>query len=265
MTLKILVIESDSVISNVIYNERTNLSFSTPVEWLFLKSTQLIEDLFQSFIPEIIINLDTLKKHKNEYFILDMCKKYKIKRLINTNQFEENYIDIGSKLLTQETETTVINLIHKEITLFNEDDNYNLQTGNVISRIIHKCYKAEKNNTNLFIKESGNFKFLYANDFANIILQFINLPLNSKLHSLIVSPPTTSEISISELVNEITLEFDFKKLVVYDRLSSDTQISKTCSDIELLNYLPNFEFTPFRVGLQKTIKHFIKNYESIRK
>lgn len=276
MSFNILVTEGDSVIGNSIYNERINLIFPTQVKWIFLSKSECnlkesLEDLFKSFTPDIVINLsinkyldlDTLKKHKNECFILDMCKKYKIKRLINISQFEDNYINIGSKLLTQETETTVINLIHKEITLFNEDDNYNLQTGNVISRIIHKCYKAEKNNTNLFIKESGNFKFLYANDFANIILQFINLPLNSKLHSLKI--PVESEISISDLVNYIVSEFDFKKLVVYDRLYSDTQISKTCSDIELLNYLPNFEFTPFRVGLQKTIKHFIKNYESIRK
>lgn len=273
MSFNILVTEGDSVMGNSIYNERVNLNFPTQVKWLFLTKSECdlkesLEDLFKSFTPDIVINLsinkyldlDTLKKHIN---ILDMCKKYKIKRLINTSQFEDNYINIGSKLLTQETETTVINLIHKEITLFNEDDNYNLQTGNVIPRIIHKCYKAEKNNTNLFIKESCNFKFFYANDFANIILQFINLPLKSKLHSLKI--PIESEISISDLVNYIVSEFEFKKLVVYDKTFSNIQISKTCSDIELLNYLPNFEFTPLNVGLHKTIKHFKKNYESIRK
>ena len=237
--------------------------------------------------------IDNVKINTN---ILECCRKYKIKRLINilstcvfpdknvtypltSNQMlngepsETNYgysyskrlLYIGSKLLTQETETTVINLIPTN--LYGLNDQFNLINSHVIPGIIHKCYKAEKNNSNLFIKGTGKARrtFMYSNDFAKIILQFINLPLNSNLHSLIVSPPIESEISISELVNEITLEFDFKKLIVYDNVSSDGQISKTCSDIELLNYLPNFEFTPFRVGLQKTIKHFIKNYESIRK
>lgn len=237
--------------------------------------------------------IDNIKINTN---ILECCRKYKIKRLINilstcifpdknvkypltSNQIlngepsETNYgysyskrlLYIGSKLLTQETETTVINLIPTN--LYGLNDQYNLINSHVIPGIIHKCYKAEQNNSNLFIKGSGKARrqFIYSTDFANIILQFINLPLNSKLHSLIVSPPIESEISISELVNEITFEFDFKKLVVYDNISSDGQIYKTCSDIELLNYLPNFEFTPFKTGLYKTIKYFKNNYKNIRK
>jgi GDP-L-fucose synthase len=193
--------------------------------------------------------------------------------MLNGEPSETNYgysyakrlLYIGSKLLTQETETIVINLIPTN--LYGLNDQYNLMNSHVIPGIIHKCYKSEQNNSNLFIKGTGKARrqFLYANDFANIILQFINLPLNSKLHSLIVSPPTTSEICISDLVNYIVSEFEFKKLVVYDKVSSDGQISKTCSDIELLNYLPNFKFTPLSVGLSKTIKYFKKNYKNIRK
>ena len=51
----------------------------------------------------------------------------------------------------------------------------------------------------------------------------------------------------------------------YDKTSSDGQISKTCSDIELLKYLPNFEFTPFSKGLYETISFFKHNYRYIRK
>lgn len=265
MTLKILVIEGNSVISNIIYNEHLILNFSKRVEWLFIPHSDFIksiEHFFQIFRPDIIINisnnidLDILKT------ILYMCEKYKIKRLINTSIINTNILEqnnICSKLCN----TTVVNLFYKEI--YGLYDNYNLQTANVIPGIIHKCYKAELNNVNLFIKESGKRQFLYANDFVNIILQFINLPLNSQLHSLIVSPPVESEMSISELVKSIVSEFDFNKLVIYDKTSSDGQISKTCSDIELLNYLPNFEFTPFSEGLHKTIKYFKRHYNHIRK
>ena len=265
MTLKILIIEGNSVINNVIYNEHVILNFSKRVEWLFIPYLDFIKDIehfFQIFIPDIIINisnnidLDILKT------ILYMCEKYKIKRLINTSLINTNILEqnnICSKLFN----TTVVNLFYKEI--YGLYDNYNLQTANIIPRLIYKCYKAELNNVNLFIKESGSRQFLYANDFANIILQFINLPLNSQLHSLIVSPPIESEMSISELVKSIVSEFDFNKLVVYDKTSSDGQISKTCSDIELLKYLPNFEFTPFSKGLYETISFFKHNYRYIRK
>lgn len=319
MIKRILVTGGTGLLGEAIYNQRINLDKSEPVEWLFLSSkdtdltvTKDVEYLFQSFTPDIVIHLaakvgglyanmannysmliDNVKINTN---ILESCKKYKVKRLINilstcvfpdknvnypltSNQMlngepsETNYgysyakrlLYIGSKLLTQETETTVINLIPTN--LYGLNDQFNLINSHVIPGIIHKCYKAEQNNSNLFIKGTGKARrqFLYANDFANIILQFINLPLNSKLHSLIVSPPIESEISISDLVNCIVSEFEFNKLVVYDNTFSDGQISKTCSDIELLNYLPNFEFTPLRVGLHKTIKHFIKNYKNIRK
>lgn len=316
---KILVTGGTGLVGEAIYNQRINFNTIGKIEWLFLTSSDCdlrlidnVEYLFKSFTPDIVIHLaakvmglygnldnnysmlvDNVKINTN---ILDACKKYKIKRLINvlstcvfpdknvnypltSNQMlngepsETNYgysyskrlLSIGSKLLTQESDITVINLIPTN--LFGLNDNYNLINSHVIPGIIYKCYKAEKNNSNLFIKGTGQSKrqFMYANDFANIILQFIYLPLTSNLHSLIVSPPIESEMRISDLVNCIVSEFDFKKLVVYDKISSDGQISKTCSDIELLKYLPNFEFTPFSLALQKTIKHFKKNYKNIRK
>lgn len=264
MTLKILVTEGDSVIGNAIYNERTNLNFPTQVEWLFLsksecdlKQTENIEHLFKSFTPDIVVNLsvnktlnlDTLKTNIN---ILDMCKKYKIKRLINTGQYKE--IDIGSQLLTKESDITIINLIHIET--YYENINCTSHQDNVINGIIKKCYKATKNKSNLFIKETDNCKLLYSKDLANIILQFIKLQLDSKLHTLIL--PIESEISISELVDCIISQFDFNKLVVFDKIPNFQQFNKNYDKKELINYLPNFKFTPFSIGLKKTIRDFKK-------
>lgn len=319
MTLKILVTGGSGLVGEAIFNQRMNLNNNSRVEWLFLTSTDCdlrlidnVESIFSLFKPDIVIHLaakvmglygnltnnysmlvENVKINTN---ILEACKKYKIKRLINilstcvfpdknisypltSNQIlngepsETNYgysyskrlLYIGSKLLTKETDIIVINLIPTN--LYGLNDNYNVINSHVIPGIIHKCYKADLNNINLFIKGSGQARrqFLYANDFANIILQFINLPLNSQLHSLIVSPPVDTEMSISQLVKSIVYEFDFTKLIVYDNKSSDGQISKTCSDIELLNYLPNFEFTPFSKGLHETIKFFKHNYKYIRK
>jgi GDP-L-fucose synthase len=314
---KILVTGGTGLVGQAIYNQHFNLNNS--VEWLFLKSSECdlrftpnVEHLFDTFQPNIVIHLaakvgglyanmtnnynmlmDNIKINTN---ILDACKKYKIKRLINilstcvfpdknvsypltsdqmlngepseTNygySYSKRLLSIGSKLLTKESDTIVINLIPTN--LYGENDNYNLINSHVIPGIIHKCYKAEQNNSNLFIKGSGKGRrqFMYANDFANIIIQFINLPLTLKFNSLIVSPPIDTEMCISDLVNYIVSEFEFKKLIVYDRLSSDGQISKTCSDRELKKYLPNFKFTPFRVGLHKTIKYFKNNYKTVRK
>ena len=288
------------------------------IEWVFLSSKDCdltkidqVDHLFNSFKPDVIIHLaakvaglygnmannysmlsDNLKINGN---ILDACKKYKVKRLINilstcifpdqnivypltsdqilkgpphfSNEgyaYSKRLLYVGSKILSQETNTEVVNLTPTN--LYGENDNYNLLNSHVIPGLIHKCYIANKQHNNLFVKGSGKAKrqFLYANDFADIILEFVTLPLSNKFNTLIVSPPSYNEMSISELVNHITNELDFKKLVVYNS-DPDGQINKTCDDSELYQFLPDFEFTPFNKGLEETITYFKKHYKSIRK
>ncbi len=179
--------------------------------------------------------------------------------------YSKRLLYIGSKLLSDQNNIEIINLIPTN--LYGNNDNYNLQNSHVIPALIHKCYLAKKNNTPLYILGSGNAKrqFLYAPDFAKIITSFIYIPLHQKFNSIIVSPPSDTEITIKSLVNLITQSLDFDGQIIYTNESlMDGQISKTTNNEELLPYM-NCEFTNISLGVKNTINYFTSHFDCIRK
>lgn len=236
--------------------------------------------------------VDNIKINTN---ILECCKKYKVKRLINTlstcifgndlkypltsdqmydkkpDSSNEGYseskrlLSTGSKLLTQNSDIDVVSLIPTN--LYGKYDNFNLQNGHVLPALIAKTYLAQKNNKPLVIKGNGISlrQFVFSNDLAKIILYFVDCKLHQQFNQLIVGPKVKDEITIKDLVNKIVKEFGFNGEVVYDSNFSNGQHKKTVSDAELLKYIPDFKFTPLSLGLKKTIDYFIENYDTVRK
>jgi GDP-L-fucose synthase len=228
--------------------------------------------------------------------IIDACNKYGIKRLINilstcifpdkgivypltSDQlhnglphdsnigyaYSKRILHLTSELLANRSENfKVINLTPTN--LYGCNDNYNLERSHVIPGLIHKTYNCKKENTPLKINGSGKAirQFVNVDDLSRIIYKFIYLDVSDNSISVVVSPPESDEISISELVNEICKCFDYYNFY-YDSSFSDGQLKKTASNSELLKYLPDFKFIPLNVGLQKTIEFFINNYSLIRK
>jgi len=194
-------------------------------------------------------------------------------------------LDTGSKLLTRCSELEVVNIIPTN--LYGREDNFNLQNGHVLPSLIHKCFIAKKNleerlcestdsfngtsigNTSckLIIKGLGKSlrQFVLSDDLGKIILHFVDCKLEKQFNQLIVGPPLKDEITIKELVNKIVKEFNFNGRIIYDSDYFEGQHKKTVDDSELLKYIPDFKFTPLDVGLKKTIKYFIENYNTIRK
>ena len=271
-----------------------------------------VDNVFKKFQPDVVVHLanvvgglyanmdnnytflvDNLKINTN---ILENCKKYSVKRLINilstcvfpdkgivtpltSDQMlngephfsntgyahSKRFMYIASRLLSQTSDTRVVNLTPTN--LYGKNDNYNLIDSHVIPAIIHKTYLAHKKNNILFIKGSGKAlrQFLYAEDFANVIYQYIYKDLSDDCTTMIVSPPSASEVSIRDLVKVIVTEIGFEGRVIYDPEYSDGQMSKTTDSNELLHHLPHFHFTDLQQGLKETIKHFVENYENVRK
>lgn len=254
--------------------------------------------------------IDNLKINTN---ILECCKKYNVKRLINTlsscvfgndlkypltstqmydkkpDSSNEGYshskrlLDTGSKLLSRCSELEVVNIIPTN--LYGCEDNFNLHNGHVLPSLLHKCFIAKKNLENKLCKSTDSFnsigntsckliikglgkslrQFVLSDDLGKIILHFVNCKLEKRFNQLIVGPPVKDEITIKELVNKIVKEFDFNGHIIYDSDYFEGQHKKTVDDSELLAYIPDFKFTPFDVGLKKTIKYFIENYNTVRK
>jgi GDP-L-fucose synthase len=59
--------------------------------------------------------------------------------------------------------------------------------------------------------------------------------------------------------------FDLFLSFKYDTTKSDGQFKKTASNSKLRNYLPNFEFTPFRTAVKRSCDWFVENYQTARK
>lgn len=319
--MKVLVTGGSGLVGSSIkelVNLQGTLPFIDVFGFVFLNSKdcdfrneQQVDDLFNLNKPEIVIHLaakvaglygnisnnytmlvDNIKINTN---VLEACRKYKIKRLINilsscvfpascrlpltsdqidlgpphnSNEgysFSKRILSTGSKLLSKSLETEVVNLIPTN--LAGKYDNFNLSDGHVLPVLIAKTYLAQKNNKPLIIKGLGESyrQFVFSTDFAKIILHFVNCILPQQFNQLIVGPPVEDEITIKELVNKIVKEFDFNGPVVYDSSFPEGQFKKTVSSDELLAYIPNFKFTPLDVYLKETIKYFIENYETVRK
>lgn len=228
--------------------------------------------------------------------VIEACRKYKVRRLINVLStcifpdenvhypltsdqlhnglchhsnlgyaYSKRVLHVGSHLLAEDPNevTEVVNLTPTN--LYGENDNYNLSQAHVIPALVHKAMIAQKEGTPLKVLGSGRAlrQFLFSDDLAKVILQFITLPLHKKEVSVIVSPPESSEISIGDIAHSIADHFGVND-VVFDMSFSDGQYKKTTTDIELKKYLPDFQFTPFKIGLSTAIKYFTDNQKEVR-
>jgi GDP-L-fucose synthase len=147
--------------------------------------------------------------------------------------------------------------------IYGPNDNYSITNGHVIPSLIHKCFLARENKTDLVIWGSGNplREFIFSKDIAKLtewVLENYN-----ENEPIILS--TSEEISIKKVVEIIVEIMNFKGNVTYDTSKPEGQFRKPSDNSKIKNYLPNFKFTTLYDGLKETIEYFEKNYNIIRK
>lgn len=147
--------------------------------------------------------------------------------------------------------------------IYGPNDNFDIQNGHVIPSLIHKCYLARENNTDLHIWGSGTplREFIFSKDVAELATWVVDNYDESE--PIILS--TSEEISIKDVVGIITENMDFKGKVIFDTTKPDGQFRKPSDNSKLKSYLPDFKFTPFETGIKETITYFTENYNKIRK
>ena len=57
---------------------------------------------------------------------------------------------------------------------------------------------------------------------------------------------------------------NFTGNVIFDPTKPDGQFRKPSDNSKIKYYLPNYEFTPFEIGIKDTIKWFEENYKNIK-
>jgi len=147
--------------------------------------------------------------------------------------------------------------------IYGPNDNFSLNSGHVIPMLLHKMYNAQRDNTDFVVWGSGTplREFIYSKDIAK--LSEWALDNYNEAEPIICS--NSIEISITDLVDLLVKEFNFKGKVIFDNSKPDGQFRKPSDNSKLKSYLPNFEFTPIEIGLKETISWFIENYEKTRK
>lgn len=177
--------------------------------------------------------------------------------------FAKRMLEIHSKAYQEQYNDNFICVIPTNI--YGENDNYHLDNAHVIPALIHKCYLAKKENNEFIVCGSGKplRQFIYAQDLAELIMW--TLEEYHEKESLILSVNEKEEISIREVATLIAREFNYEQRMRFDTSFADGQFKKTADNSKLMKYIPTFEFTSMKNGLQKSIQWFCQNYESCRK
>ena len=146
--------------------------------------------------------------------------------------------------------------------IYGPNDNFDIKNGHVIPSLIHKCYLARENKTDLQIWGSGTplREFIFSKDVAELstwVLENYN-----ESEPIILS--TSEETSIKDIVDIIVENMYFKGEVIFDKTKPDGQFRKPTDNSKIKNYLPNYEFIKIEDGIKETIDWFEKNYPNVR-
>jgi len=147
--------------------------------------------------------------------------------------------------------------------IYGPHDNFNLESSHVTPALIHKCYLAKKDDTNLVVWGSGKplREFIFSKDVGEITE--LILEHYEGTEPMILS--TSEEISIREAVEVIAEVMEFDGKIIFDDSKPDGQFRKPTSNLRLKNFLPEYEFTSFKEGIKQTVDWFIENHDSCRK
>lgn len=224
--------------------------------------------------------------------IIECCRKFKVKKLINISStcifpdknivypltidqlhnglphysnigysYSKRLLHIMSDIMSRESQTRILNLIPTN--LYGLYDNYNIRNGHVIPALIHKMYIAKKTKTKMYVKGDGKAErqFLYAKDFARIILYFVNNDDNGNTECIITGDKETSIRQTVEYMKDI---FEYDGEIVYDKTYENGQMKKTVEQTNNTETSKLFEYTKLQNGLKKTIEYFQRNYDNLR-
>lgn len=147
--------------------------------------------------------------------------------------------------------------------IYGPNDNFNIENGHVIPSLIHKCFLARENGTNLTVWGGGNplREFISSKDVAELTKWVLDN--YNEEEPIILS--TSDEVSIKDVVDIIVELLNFKGKVVFDKTKPEGQFRKPSDNSKIKNYLPKFKFTPLYDGLKETVEWFETNYPNVRK
>jgi len=177
--------------------------------------------------------------------------------------YAKRMIDVLNTCYSEEYGCNFTSIIPTNI--YGPHDNFSIEDGHVIPGLIHKCYLAKKNGTDLTIWGTGLplRQFIYSHDLARLTVWVLRA-----YHSpdpIILSVGEEDEVSIGDVAHMVAAAMNFEGKVVFDTTKSDGQYKKTASNKKLKALYPDFAFTPMEEGIKAACDWFSENYDAARK
>jgi GDP-L-fucose synthase len=177
--------------------------------------------------------------------------------------YAKRMIDVLNQCYKDEYNCNFTSIIPTNI--YGPHDNFGIEDGHVIPGLIHKCYLAKKNGTDLTIWGSGKplRQFIYSEDLARLTVWTMR-----SYHSpepIILSVGEEDEVPISRVAELVAEGMGFEGKIIYDTTKSDGQFKKTACNKKLMGLYPDFKFTPIDQGVKEACKWFSDNYDVARK
>jgi GDP-L-fucose synthase len=177
--------------------------------------------------------------------------------------YAKRMIDVMSRCYREQYGCNFVSVVPTNV--FGPFDNFSIEDGHVIPGLIHKCYLAQKEATDLLIWGSGSplRQFIYSLDLAKLIVW--SLEHYDSSEPLILSVDEKDETSIRHVAESIARAMDFRGNIVFDTRKSDGQFKKTADNSRLRSMLPAFLFTPLDESIKATCDWFSAHYDEARK
>jgi GDP-L-fucose synthase len=173
------------------------------------------------------------------------------------SSFGKRIIDPAIRAYRDEYGLNVIGLIPSGI--FGENDNFNYEDAPMVPALIRRFYENRNNKSKIIVWGDGSplREYTYSKDIARIFMW----ALENYNDAQCLNIGTTEENSIKNIAYMIAdiLKIDRNRIVFDD--TKPNGIYRKSTDNSRFIALSNYKYTPFREGLEKTIKWFSNTYE----
>lgn len=175
--------------------------------------------------------------------------------------YAKRMLEVQSTAYRKEWGCNFINLIPTNV--YGPNDNFSLENGHVAGTLIHKCYLAKQNNSELLVWGSGKplREFVYSDDVARLALWTLD-NYNEDTPLILTSG---IEYTIKDLVKAVVDAMKFRGKVVFDTTKPEGQFRKPSDPTKFKKYQPDFKFLSLQEGVGRTVDWFEANYPKVRK
>jgi len=175
--------------------------------------------------------------------------------------YAKRMLEVQSRAISEQYGLNYICVVPTNI--YGPYDNFNLESSHVVPGLIHKCYIAKRDNTDLVVWGTGNplREFIFSQNIGSLTQRILDEYEGAG--PIILS--TSEEISIRELVETIAKVMDYRGKIIFDSTKPDGQYRKPTSNRKLMSFLPKYKFTSLENGINRTVDWFVNNYRSCRK